>query len=141
MSVTIVRETLVALYERDGKLTPEQVVAEASDPDHPLHGHFEWDDTAAAHRYRLSQAGHLIRQCKVRVQVEPERTERVRVFAHVPTRGSFVPTDEALSGPDRDVVMEQAVRELEALRRKYQALVDWDRVLAEAGKRRRRKAA
>jgi hypothetical protein len=141
VSVTIVRESLLALYQRDGKLTPEQVVSEAADPSHPLHNHFEWDDTAAAHRFRLSQAGHLIRTCKVRVRVEPERTERVRVFTHVQPRESYVPTDEALRSADRDVVLEQAVRELEALRRKYQVLVEWDLVLNEASKRRRGKAA
>lgn len=142
MNVTIVRPALQAIYDRDGKLTPEQVVAEAADPDHTLHPYFTWDDTVAAHKYRLLQAAHLIRSCKIRVKVAPERTERVRVFTHVPTRQSYVPTVEALRRPeDRNVVLEQALRDLDALRRKYQALLDWSEVLAEHDRRRKTKAA
>ena len=43
-----------------GTLDPEMVVDAAGDPDHPLHGHFEWDDAKAAHQYRLGQARALI---------------------------------------------------------------------------------
>lgn len=55
--------------ERDGRLAPADVVAEASDPASPLHDYFEWDDSEAARKYRLSQARTLIRSIKVEITV------------------------------------------------------------------------
>jgi len=54
------REAVLAL-ERRGRLTPEEVVDEARDPDSPLHRYFEWDDSAAAEAWRLNQARSMIR--------------------------------------------------------------------------------
>lgn len=44
-----------------GTLTPEAVLADAADPTSVLHSCFEWDDSKAAHQYRLDQARGLIR--------------------------------------------------------------------------------
>jgi len=55
--------------EKDGRLLPADVLEEARNPDSPLHGHFEWDDTEAAAKYRLSQARALIRTVKLNVTV------------------------------------------------------------------------
>ena len=58
---TTTATALSALAEaHGGKLDPETVVDVARDPDHPLHSHFEWDDSKAAHQYRLGQARALI---------------------------------------------------------------------------------
>lgn len=139
-----IKDELVKICERDGSLTPESVVKEASDPRSALHRFFEWDDTEAARRYRLAQAGFLIRRCKIVVSVAPEEVRRVREFVNIPAekgRGEYVPVAEALNDDRRDVVMEQAVRELEAVRHKYEALVDIDAAWARARKRSRRKAS
>ncbi|MFH1731955.1 MAG: hypothetical protein ABIF82_09950 [Planctomycetota bacterium] len=54
-------ETLEKIrISRRGVLKPAHVVAEARDPSSPLHKRFCWDDTKAAHRYRLWQARELI---------------------------------------------------------------------------------
>lgn len=55
--------------ERDGRLQPADVVTDARDPTSPLHSHFEWDDSVAAERHRLSQARTLIRSVKIHVTV------------------------------------------------------------------------
>lgn len=52
---------------RGGVLIPSEVVNIARDADHPLHAMFEWDDTAAAHKYRLEQARGLIASVRVTV--------------------------------------------------------------------------
>ena len=57
-------------------LTPEVVVHTASDPEHVLHDHFEWNDTVAGHAPRMQQARHLIRGVKV-VPPEGQKTARV----------------------------------------------------------------
>ena len=126
------QEALQSLCERDGFLTPPQVVAAASDPASPLHGYFEWDDSEAARRYRLVQAGGLIRACKVTVTTTtPEEVRRVRAFTSVPRDDGpvYLPTDTALR-EDRDVVLQQALRDLNALRIKYRGLIDFAEVIS-----------
>lgn len=43
-----------------GKLDPKAIVAAARREGNPLHGRFEWDNTKAAHQYRIEQARTLI---------------------------------------------------------------------------------
>lgn len=50
----------LASIERGGRLTPEQVVEQARDPESPGHGFFEWDDDKAAHKHRIEQARELL---------------------------------------------------------------------------------
>lgn len=67
---------------KSGRLTADRVIAAAADPDHPLHGAFEWDDAKAAHEYRLAQARQLVRA--VAIQPSDEKEEPRRVYVHVP---------------------------------------------------------
>ena len=133
------------LAERDGLITPQTVLEAASEPSSPLHDHFTWDDTEAARKYRLVEARSLITRYKITVQKSPDETVRVRAFAHIPAEdgaGFYVPTADALTDPaQRSLVMQQALREVAALRRKYQALVDFDAVLADAMSERAHEAA
>jgi hypothetical protein len=64
-----IREAFEAL-ESKGRLDPEHVVDAAQDEHHPLHDHFEWDDSIAGHKYRLFQAEALIKRVKLRVKHE-----------------------------------------------------------------------
>lgn len=130
--MTVANE-LRALYERDGALTPEQVVAAAADEASPLHSQFEWDDSAAAAAYRTAQAGALIRRCKVTIVGADEETHRVRAYLNLPAdegRGRYFATDDVLTDPaTRNVIMQQVARDVAALRRKYRGLADFDSVL------------
>lgn len=54
---------LLKIKQKFGAVTAENVVREAQDAGHPLHGYFEWDDNKAAHSFRLGQARALIRGC------------------------------------------------------------------------------
>lgn len=65
-----VRETIKALEDADGRITPEAVIEAARDEGSPLHQQFEWDDSKAAHGYRLEQARTLIRSVKLLVTIE-----------------------------------------------------------------------
>lgn len=53
--------------EKNGRVTPEEVVEDARDPASPLHSHFEWDDAEAAHQHRLGQAALLISRVRLEV--------------------------------------------------------------------------
>ena len=123
------REALQAIYDQHGELTPELVLKAARSKTSALHRFFTWDKDDAADKWLLHQAHTLIQRVKIRVRTSPDETIRVRAFVHAPDRGYYIPTDEALTSASRDVVLEQALREIEALCRKYQHLIDWDAVL------------
>ena len=60
------RKLLIQLARRNGGvLKVDDVLDEAKDETSPLHKHFEWDDTAAADKYRRDQARYLIQKCKI----------------------------------------------------------------------------
>lgn len=67
-SVIIDRE-LEKIYKRHKNVTVEIVLTEAAKPAHPLHNYFEWNDQAAAEKYRVVQAYSLIMASKFTVQL------------------------------------------------------------------------
>lgn len=69
------------LESRYGCLDPADVLAAARDPASPLHGCFEWDDSAAAAAWRLEQSRQLIRRIRFEVIVEHE--ERIAIVRYV----------------------------------------------------------
>ena len=136
-------ERLHAIKASKSALTPELVLADASAKRSPLHAYFEWDDTEAAQKYRLAQAGHLIRSVVVTFEeVEPPSERQVSlqgvaaaplsparpVRAFLPIRdeegqSSYVPTQEAMADGDmRRQVLERAHAEMAAVGRKYREL-------------------
>lgn len=86
---------LLEIYDRDGKLTAEQVLHDATSPDSPLHTEFEWDDRQAAYQYRLEQARLLVRQAQVTIM---ER--EVRRFVFLPSTDSYHPIERAVADKD-----------------------------------------
>ncbi len=67
----LIAEVLQAMSDaNNGKLTAEQVVQAAKDPNSPLHDQFLWNDKKAAHKQRLDTARQLIRSVKVVIKKE-----------------------------------------------------------------------
>ena len=62
-----------------GILKPIAVVEAARSPDSPLHSRFQWDDTMAAHQWRLEQARQLIRVTVTLIGGTGDTPERVWV--------------------------------------------------------------
>lgn len=96
-----------------GPLTASRLLEEAAQEAHPLHDRFTWDDTEAAHQYRLQQARHII----VTVNWKPEGARRaIPVFVHVPEKqgeGEYVLTEFAVTQPERwDRARAEALRML-----------------------------
>lgn len=120
------REVLLDIYQRRGRLTPRDVVEESSAPDSPLHDRFEWDDTVAAERYRLAQAAGLIRSAKVRfVDSSSQEARTVRAFVSVrdnayTTQQGYQPTEEVLADPLASVILlRECERAIAELKRRY----------------------
>ena len=55
-----------AIRDKHGKLTPKIVLTEATNPQHPLHDQFVWDNEKAGDAYRLIQARELIQSVRLR---------------------------------------------------------------------------
>lgn len=94
-----VREELERIMKEDadGLLQPEAVVQAAHDPESPLHKHFEWDLSKAAHGYWLSQARHIIAQYTYTRVDEGPKYVNVRLSNG---RQGYVGTERAVADPD-----------------------------------------
>lgn len=74
----------IETLQNQGVINPESVVLAAADETSPLHKYFQWEDTEAAHQYRLWQARSLIRVC-VRYIGKPGEKLLTRVFVSLST--------------------------------------------------------
>lgn len=115
------------LHDQHGGLFPEKVVDAARVDTSPLHEHFTWDDSEAAHQHRLNEARFLIREVKIVVHHEPDRVVKVRGFVSVIHEGErrYMKTERALV-EHADQVLEDLRRDIEQLRRKYANLKDFN---------------
>ena len=112
--------------------TKEQIVEKARDVNSEMHDLFEWNDTIAAERYRLVQAGSLMRNLKIRyVGLNEEKAPEdmkpitVRAFYNLPgvtgyTRINVIMDDET----KYQNLLEQARNELERFKAKYIMLTE-----------------
>lgn len=120
--------TLTAIHEEHGALNPVLLVELAADPNHPLHDRFEWDDTEAAQRWRLEQAGQLLRV--VKLPMTPDRPRDLRAFVAIKGaeshRSEYIPTEAAMSNEfTRRLVLADMEREWKSLRRRYQHMTEF----------------
>lgn len=123
------QEELIRIYQRDGKLTPGMVLEEAAKPSSVLHSAFVWDDSAAAHQYRLIQAGQLIRRVRVVHQEAPDAPARRVTLFHDVSVGREEREYQSVDVIARDVEMREraearARAEMTQTRRRYEALVE-----------------
>lgn len=125
------RDCLTAIHDEHGVLTPALVVDVARDPEHPLHSRFEWDDGIAAEKYRLVQAGELLR---VKLAKDPARPDNLRAFLAVKGKDTpqsvYVPTETALADEfTRHLVLSEMEREWKALKRRYQHMAEFAQLI------------
>lgn len=129
---TTTAAVLEDIYRRHGEVSPAILVAEAADPEHPLHSRFEWDDTVAGHQYRLIQGGHIIRQVEVTIDRDQTRVRAWVAVRHVEptndesddsTAGRYVPIQEVAADPGKRSAYEMTLRrEWQTLKRKAAAV-------------------
>lgn len=130
--MTGLRDELAGIYRREGRLTPELVVDEATPEGAALHHRFEWDNNVAGHKYRLVQARELIRSVLVTYKESDELgPQQARAFVATYKPGDaesqgYVPTEEALADElTATLVLRAFERDLASLRRSYQHLSEF----------------
>ena len=133
-------EELERIQQRDGMVTKETLLDESRPEEAPLHPAFEWDDTKAAEKYRLTQAKSIINDIVVEViRTGEDETKKVPAFVNVvkglQNNAQYLSIDVAMSDEDhRKAVLENAKSELNAFKRKYSNLTELAGVFAEIDK-------
>lgn len=131
----ITNELIRLNKENGGILTPSQVVAAAKNPRSPLHGNFDWNDTAAAKKWRLHQARNMLRVC-VWYDDTDQIKEPVKVFVSLTTdrkenEGYRVITDVLSDEEAREQMFADALAELVRFRKKYAILQELGKIFEE----------
>lgn len=114
-----------------GILKPEHVVEFAEDPNTALHSWFDWNDTEAAHKWRIEQARMVIR-----VMVAPVDGSRnpVRMLVSVmddrkEPGGGYRSFAEMMADPVmRNKVLQTALIELNGVKKRYEVLTELSKV-------------
>jgi hypothetical protein len=125
----------------DGVLRPEAVVDYARSPETALHSLFTWDDSEAAHQYRLWQAREIIR---VRIMLLPGHTKPIRAYVSLTSdrihpQGGYRAIVDVLGNPEHhEQMVADALREFQIFEAKYRALRELQPLFAAAENVRRR---
>ena len=132
-----VSELQQSVAQHNGMLRPEDVVEFAKSPATALHTCFTWDDTQAAHNWRLVQARQIIR---VSVIVSPgDPKEKVRAFVSLKENRyndeGYRSLISVMSDGDlRQVLLTEAMMEMQSFMDKYENLKELASVFAEMQK-------
>ncbi len=101
----------------------------AENPDSSLYRVIEWDDTKAAYEYRLNQVRHLI---QLHVVNEDQSPLLVSLSIDRPYGGGYRSIDDVGNIPDlREVMLSDALAELERVQSKYARVQELNRVWLE----------
>ena len=122
--MTHIEELEKIRLDHGGVLRAADVVEFARNPRTALHARFTWDDSRAAHEYRLSQARELIR---VVISVHPAINKPTRVYVSVESDrkkgGGYRTMNEVMTNPDyRDELLDEARVDMERFQAKYAVL-------------------
>jgi hypothetical protein len=133
MKNKVITELKRLAVENCGLLQPEAVVAKARSASSPLHSHFEWDNTIAAHQYRLEQARHLIR---VSFEVLHGTDKETPIFVSLTTdrgqeAGGYRIVKNVMGDKQmREQMLADALAELRCFRMKYSRLKELSTVFS-----------
>lgn len=110
--------------------TPKQILDFARNPDTELHKCFEWDDSIAAEKYRLSQARTIV--CNL-VYVDEKKPEPQRVAVRLIQRAdeAYKPVQMIVRNKtEYENLLERAMSELRAFKARYHTLVELEEILS-----------
>lgn len=140
MSTSDVKEILIGIYRAKGSLTPEILLDEARSRSHPLHSRFEWDDSAAAEKWRLAQSADIIRSVKIQYVSGDGSPHDLRAFHAVredPSRpAEYKPTEDVLADPiAAEILKRQMRRDWATFEARYRHLLEFEQLIHEQAQR------
>lgn len=143
VSADVVGATFEKLEEEQGHVNGENFLEASRPEDSATHDLFEWDDSIAAEKFRLSQSKQYIRALTVTIVNIPQTVQRhgvtitsdstkttpmpITTRAYVDTapgrctKGAYVNIETALSDDEkRKIVLAHAFEELQMFEKKYE---------------------
>lgn len=104
-------------------VTPDSVLEVAKDENNVMHDMFEWDDSIAGQKYRLSQARHIIANIRVNIISDDSEKRPVRAFVSIKRNAVFEPIEKVVKDTDRySILLNSAYRELTQIKYRYDTL-------------------
>ena len=130
----VIGELLAKLADASGgELAPRNVVDAARAKNHPLHPHFEWNDSLAAEAYRLDQARNLIRIVRVEDDKAEDGTAPAFISINDGDGRAYRKVEEVKRSVDLQLaLLKQARRDLDAWQRRYREIVDVCKIVDDA---------
>lgn len=122
----VVGPHLHALLKKKRKLEPEDVLNDAKAKASPLHPLFLWNDSAAAEKWRLSQAVVIIGSIRVLVRKDNKETER-HLVVNISQPGNREPVyvdsvDVYTDAQWREELLKKAIAEIRSWRMRHAEL-------------------
>lgn len=121
-----------------GDLLPRDVVVASKPKRAPLHKEFEWDDSAAAEKFRVQQARHLVMSIEIVTEEAPvvksrayEATVLVRTKEHPKPRNVYRTREDIMRDPaTRSELLARFLRDALVFRRRYNLLSEAAHIIA-----------
>lgn len=114
--------------ERGGSINPTHLIEYAQrHKDSELYKCFEWDDSEAARKYRLRQAGVIISSISVEVREEPREIQKIyySVNDNRTNEKKFKNISEIINNNDEySQIVEKAKNEFIKCKSKYESLLE-----------------
>lgn len=123
-----IQEELKAIRDRNAerKLKVAEVVEFAKDPTTALHGQFNWDDSQAAHAYRLWQAREVVQRYWVTIEKNGKQIDApiwVSIDEDRKQGGGYREFEEVRADPVQyQLCLNTALRELEPWRKRFESI-------------------
>jgi len=114
----IVGDKLQELRDKNNGLTASIVIEEAKHKTSVLHGAFDWNDTSAAHQWRLHSARHLMRSVEIVSTKEEGGVRNQPAFV-------FVKTDDGPRYESLAKVLDDDEMRLQVINRALKEFEQW----------------
>ena len=117
------------------EFTPQELVNYArNNPNSELYKCFEWNDTIAAEKYRIRQAGDVIRFLRITIPTEEGNLQKTKIRLFVNTNNydnSYKATEIVFQNKtEYDKLLAEANAELQAFKQKYKGIKELGKILA-----------
>ena len=120
-----VAEEIIAIGD---EATPAQILEKGRSEETELHKCFEWNDSIAAEKYRLSQARKIVEVLVIqRLPDAPKDAPEIRIFHKTESTGGYKQINRIVQNDDEyQKLLQRAFAEFHALKIKYQNLQELD---------------
>ena len=118
--------------EKNMELNAKNVLEYAKNPKTTLNKMFDWDDTSAANKYRLQQAGQIIKNIQVDFVNKNEEVVPVRAFVKTTKKYSenYQNIESVVSDSEKyAMLLSKAYAELNSTKRRYSELEEIQELL------------